>query len=967
MSFSEWGHISSQFTVENNIQLIALFERVNDRLDHVQKECYQCKRRFESNWKDFLSCREDLMKLVVQRISWDGLDVQKFKDCGYSDGSDLIYLSSAEIFKILKVENAKDAVAFRKRMDQILLEESSQLHMDTLVEELVLNGWRYFQLDQACLNASNLWKQMDEVRASCVDVLKEMDTKMKWMFSLKKRRDRFVHLYEECIYSLDHGLFDSIEDLVRLSADLKGQSVDVKDMLVRDPLSVFEMLRLDSSELSRELFTVRLQDIGRVLSEYEACSFDFDGILSNLKGSIVSGCDRLVDSMVMVRLSNMALEQLNECNDEGSIRISPLKKCGYSSLADVALFSEEELIAVNGIGPESARLIVQTLSKIVSSLKKELKIQLSYDDQSNCSSDLVLALYRYSLIKDAYGQLLGLDAYSECLLQASYYDVLSANCLYWPFSLEKNVSRVVNGMDLLDCILNGLYGGQRLQIVQSVQSVMNCSVEKAWQAFKEDPIRFTFVLEELIPECVDTVEDVEFGLPVELAKDVESQDVLLQGLSCRLRNYQVWGVKYILHQERVLLGDEMGLGKTVQAIAAMVSLRNVGATHFLVVCPASVLTNWCREIVKHSDLNFIKIHGANKLDCLQEWKCHGGVGVTTYEMTGFFDFLRSDFFDFLVVDEAHYVKNPKAIRTQNVKKMIGHTNRVLLMTGTPLENRTDEMVHLIGMLRMDVAEQVKGMSQLIDGQVFRDAIASVYFRRRREDVLKELPQLIEVEDWCSLSSCEQSVYEDSILSKNFMASRRVSWNVDDLNVSCKAQRLLEIVDEACKEHRKVIVFSYFLETIDRVKALLKDVCIGPITGSVLAANRQAFVDAFEKAEDGAVLLAQIEAGGTGLNIQAASVVVICEPQLKPSMENQAISRAYRMGQSRNVLVHRLLCENTIDERIMNILEEKQEIFDVFADQSVAAQKIDLDEKGMLSHLIDEEIVRIQEKRKLEVH
>ena len=99
-----------------------------------------------------------------------------------------------------------------------------------------------------------------------------------------------------------------------------------------------------------------------------------------------------------------------------------------------------------------------------------------------------------------------------------------------------------------------------------------------------------------------------------------------------------------------------------------------------------------------------------------------------------------------------------------------------------------------------------------------------------------------------------------------------------------------------------------------------------------------------------------------MNIQSASVVIICEPQLKPSTENQAISRAYRMGQSRNVLVYRLLCENTIDEKIEKLLEEKQRIFDAFADKSVAAQEdVEVDKKTM-SHLIQEEADRIQAER-----
>lgn len=143
--------------------------------------------------------------------------------------------------------------------------------------------------------------------------------------------------------------------------------------------------------------------------------------------------------------------------------------------------------------------------------------------------------------------------------------------------------------------------------------------------------------------------------------------------------------------------------------------------------------------------------------------------------------------------------------------------------------------------------------------------------------------------------------------------------------------------------------------------MLSTKCYGPINGSVPPQRRQEIIDEFDNAPSGSVLLAQIQSGGTGLNIQSASVVVICEPQFKPSTENQAISRAYRMGQARNVLVYRLLCENTVDEHITEILEQKQAFFDAFADKSVAAeQSVELDEKRF-GQIIQEEIDRINAK------
>ncbi|MDE7216065.1 MAG: DEAD/DEAH box helicase, partial [Clostridia bacterium] len=422
--------------------------------------------------------------------------------------------------------------------------------------------------------------------------------------------------------------------------------------------------------------------------------------------------------------------------------------------------------------------------------------------------------------------------------------------------------------------------------------------------------------------------------------------------------------KYILHQKKVLLGDEMGLGKTIQAIAAMVSLRNSGATHFLVVCPASVLSNWRREIAKHSDLNAIKIHGDDRNAQLKLWLKEGGVGITTYETTAFFKLEETFSYSMLVVDEAHYIKNPETKRSINTKKLCKRAERILFMTGTALENDVDEMINLISILQPALTSQIQGFAFMSSAPQFRLKIAPVYYRRKREDVLTELPELIQSEEWCEMNSEEEELYENAVLEKKYVEARRVSWNVPDLKNSSKANRLLEIVEEAEKDNRKVIVFSFFLDTIRKIYMLLGDKCLNPINGSVPPQRRQEILDEFDASPAGSVLLAQIQSGGTGLNIQAASVVVICEPQFKPSTENQAISRAYRMGQSRNVLVYRLLCEDSVDEKITDTLEQKQAIFDAFADKSVSAeQSLEIDDNSF-GDIMEKEIARINEKRGL---
>jgi SNF2 family DNA or RNA helicase len=311
----------------------------------------------------------------------------------------------------------------------------------------------------------------------------------------------------------------------------------------------------------------------------------------------------------------------------------------------------------------------------------------------------------------------------------------------------------------------------------------------------------------------------------------------------------------------------------------------------------------------------------------------------------------------LIADEAHYIKNPEAQRTINTKRLCESAERLLFMTGTALENRVDEMISLIEILNPKVAFSLRGLEFLSAAPMFRERAAAVYYRRKREDVLTELPELIESREWCSLTLEETALYEQAILARKVNDARRVSFNVQDVRRSSKAKRLFELVEEARDEGRKVVVFSFFLDTIQKVQELLDYRCLPAITGAMSSEERQQVIDTFEESAAGTVLPAQISAGGTGLNIQTASVVVICEPQLKPSSENQAISRVYRMGQTRNVLVYRLLAEDTIDEKLLNLLAGKQELFDALADKSAAAEaEVDA---GNVGRIVEEEIERIK--------
>ncbi len=239
-------------------------------------------------------------------------------------------------------------------------------------------------------------------------------------------------------------------------------------------------------------------------------------------------------------------------------------------------------------------------------------------------------------------------------------------------------------------------------------------------------------------------------------------------------------------------------------------------------------------------------------------------------------------------------------------------------------------------------------------------MAPVYLRRNQEDVLTELPEKIEVDDWVLLTPQDEAQYREAVRSGNLMAMRQAAFHA---NAPAKLERIREIVDEAREDGRKVIVFSYFLRVLARIGHAIGPNAAGPICGSVPPRERQRLVDEFSAARGHAVLLSQIEAGGVGLNVQAASVVVLAEPQWKPSTEDQAIARAHRMGQIRTVQVHRLLAKGSVDERMREVQERKRLLFDEYARKS-DAKEMDgraIDTKEHRPDALDDEAIPVESR------
>jgi SNF2 family DNA or RNA helicase len=250
-----------------------------------------------------------------------------------------------------------------------------------------------------------------------------------------------------------------------------------------------------------------------------------------------------------------------------------------------------------------------------------------------------------------------------------------------------------------------------------------------------------------------------------------------------------------------------------------------------------------------------------------------------------------------------------------------------------MENRVEEFQVLVSHLRPDLVLDVNRMDGLLGADRFRTAVAPVYLRRNQSDVLEELPPRLDTQEWVELRGRDLDAYADAVATGNFMAMRRAAYAPGRPADSAKLGRLVEIVEEAASNGRKVVVFSYFRDVLDMVAAVLGDLAVGPLTGSTPPIHRQSLVDQFTARQGPAVLVSQIQAGGVGLNIQAASVVILTEPQWKPTVEDQAVARCHRMGQVRPVDVHRLLAEDTVDQRMLEMLAAKTVLFDEYVRRS----------------------------------
>ena len=692
----------------------------------------------------------------------------------------------------------------------------------------------------------------------------------------------------------------------------------------------YEEIRYEREQLKmlqNQLFSLRTQEKKNIQSVHDRCQ------------EIVM--DKVEDEIRQIPITDLA-KSFNR------LPLQALYANHITTMYDLLKYNHRQLEALNGIGEETADKLMLALHRSTAAIKSQIHYRIDLERLSDRDRIIMQEIYFYRYTKDNFSKLNTIYQETEHGIQEAYDNSgLIQNFIGWIFSGRKKKQKFLKAVEDVKYFNQSSYAETIKQFYDNCSALKEVNFETILQDYKENAIQYYTVIEKLAD--IEIKDDVDEDIDVSLLKQIQATPLFLESFHTELRHYQEFGTKYILHQKRVLLGDEMGLGKTIQAIAAMHHLHHEGHRYFLVICPASVLLNWKREVDKLTDMQAYILHGESFGD-YEKWKSDGGIAIINYEGLDKIIFDKDFPLDMVVVDEAHFVKNKDAQRTRHTIRIIEQAEYALYMTGTAIENNVDEMCYLIECLNPSVANEIKGMKYLAKADLFRKKIAPVYLRRKRADVLMELPELTIHDEWCMMNDEEINSYRKAVESGNFMAMRRVSWN--SLN-STKAERMVELCLQALSEGRKIVIFSYFLDTLSFVSDLLLGKALPVISGKLSLEKRQDILCQFEE-PIARVLPIQIHAGGIGLNIQTAEIVILCEPQLKPSDEMQAISRIYRMGQVHHVFVYRLLSADTIDETLVKRLRDKQNIFDQFADESEISEQLEQFEEADIQALIQNE-------------
>jgi len=440
-----------------------------------------------------------------------------------------------------------------------------------------------------------------------------------------------------------------------------------------------------------------------------------------------------------------------------------------------------------------------------------------------------------------------------------------------------------------------------------------------------------------------------------------------------LRPYQQKGVNWLcfLHslQFGACLADDMGLGKTVQLLAFLNTLcANKKNPACLLIIPASLISNWVNEIHRFSpDIKYYIAHpsyNSNGIDINKIFINGYNLVITTYSLSKKYDWLKSYKWNYIILDEAQAIKNPGTKQTKTVKNL--DANNRIIMTGTPVENRIGDLWSLFDFLNpgllgsaKEFSDFSKGLKDNASGYAKLRKITSPYILRRLKTdktVISDLPDKVEMKTYADLSKKQVALYGNlvkeiktifetqevegikrkGLILASLMKFKQICNHPDQYLGRCeyaevdsgKFTRLREICETIYEKREKVLVFTQFKEITGYLKEYLETIFRHEglvFHGSTPVIKRREIVEKFQSHEYVPFMVLSIKAGGYGLNLTEANHVIHFDRWWNPAVENQATDRVFRIGQKKNVLVHKFITKGTLEEKIDAMLEEKKKL------------------------------------------
>ena len=495
-------------------------------------------------------------------------------------------------------------------------------------------------------------------------------------------------------------------------------------------------------------------------------------------------------------------------------------------------------------------------------------------------------------------------------------------------------------------------------------------IEKLQRIFKdeeENKVKISFFDMPLIEDIIDNQSFEEiFGGTKDFFEGINSineEEVKFPKLNATLRDYQKYGycwLKYVTDNSLgACLADDMGLGKTLQAIALLAKIHEKKRRRSLVIMPKSLIYNWENEIARFTpQLKIGVYYGINR-----DFKSLEDVQVilTTYgTVRNDIENLMKHKFEIIVLDESQNIKNinsqtTKAVLLLNAKKRIA-------LSGTPIENNLLELYSLFrflnpsmfGTVQMFTNNYIVPIQKYSDTSTIKELRKKIYpflLRRVKKEVLKDLPDKIEKLIYVDMNDEHRKYYEErrkyfySMLEKNNMVNGEVdkffvlqainelrhivsSPEIDNRKIiSSKKEVLMENIIEAIENGHKVLVFVNYLSSVERICESLKENKIKFLKMTGQTKDRQSLVDKFQNDSRYKAFVMTLKTGGVGLNLVSADTIFIYDPWWNKTVENQAIDRAYRLGQDKTVFAYKIIMKNTIEEKILKLQEMKNKLLD----------------------------------------